>query len=124
MGFAVLGPLTPMTPRASIAFLFVTPQLWRECVQRRFFAGLPFTFAGFLPTVSHLFRSCLRLVLASWLITFGRLSFNQVPNSYRGLTPHKFTPMSGVPMHVSRRIEFIEVVNRSRRPRDRYRCPT
>ena len=24
-------------------------------------------------------------------------------------------------MHVSRRVEFIEVVSRSRRPRDRYR---
>ena len=37
------------------------------------------------------------------LVTFGTLFFRQFPFSYRGLTPHKFTPMLGVPMHASRR---------------------
>ena len=47
------------------------------------------------------FRSCPHLVLTPLRITFGILSSKQFPFSYRGLAPHKFTPMPGVPLDQS-----------------------
>ena len=102
-----------MTPRASIMFLFVTPQLWREGSEWRMLSydnDKPGVYAFPSQASSPRFVASPQLPspsTSSWLTTFGILSFNQVPISYRGLAsqreaaPHKFTPMSGVPMHVS-----------------------
>ena len=95
-GFAVHGQLTSGSLWASMAFLYVALQLWREWGRRR-------QSGRHLRTLSQ--ASSPRSVASPQLpspstsierLTFGILSSVQFPFSYRGLTPHKFTPMSGV----------------------------
>ena len=78
-----------------MTFLFVASQLWRECGQRRMqFVGL----------ATHSQASSPRVLMPQLpspstsieRFTFGILSSDQFPFSYRGLAPHEFTPMSGV----------------------------
>ena len=59
--------------------------------------GLTNASAGFLPTAGHPNRSCPHLVLCQSEWTFGILYSLKLPVSHRGLAPHKFTPMPGVP---------------------------
>ena len=70
---------------------------WCEDVQRRFLAGLPIIFAGFLSTVCRLaavaLTSCYFLTsYSSGMMTPQR----RTGIKHRGLAPHKITPMLGV----------------------------
>ena len=61
------------------------------------FVGLTHTLAGFLPTAGHPNRSCPHLVLCQSEWTLGIMFSLRLPVSHRGLAPHQFTPMPGVP---------------------------
>ena len=83
--------------RPCMTFLFVASQLWRECI--RVGTNRP----GAYPRIRRLpphgrspSRSCPRLVLCQSEWTFGILLSLRLPVSYRGLAPHKITPMPGV----------------------------
>ena len=81
-----------------MAFLFVASPL---CVNA---AGCYADrgFAGFLPTVRHLPAVAFALYFDGAVYTWYTAS-RQFPFSYRGLAPHKFTPMTGVPVNPSGR---------------------
>jgi len=76
MGFVVLCQLAR-------GLSLVCPANWRDSSARTFASGLPSD--GWSP-----FRPCLRLVLL--IVSFT----NTIWFSYRGLAPHKLTPMPGV----------------------------
>jgi hypothetical protein len=71
--------------------------------------GNPNTFAGLLPTAGRPNRSCLRLVLTRSELAIWYTGLLRLPESHRGLPPHKFTPMTGVPNRCTRsavRVQF------------------
>ncbi len=69
---------------------------WRADVQRRFFAGLPIIFAGFLSTVCYLAAVALAsYCLSSELHLVYCLVLKETGTKYRGLSPHKITPIVG-----------------------------
>jgi hypothetical protein len=65
-------------------------------VSVRSLAGLG---SGFLPTVRRLPAVAFASYFVDRSYPLGMLASLRLPVSYRGLAPHKFTPMLGVPRH-------------------------
>ena len=59
--------------------------------------------SGFLPTVRRLPAVAFASYFVDRSYPLGMLISLRLPVSYRGLAPHKFTPMLGVPQHLPQR---------------------
>ncbi|EMI24374.1 cyclophilin [Rhodopirellula europaea SH398] len=124
IGFLVSSPIA-WSRRPRIKFLFVT---WRVLARR-----CPATILCWL--TDHLRRlpphglspprSCPRLVLSSYELSiwYDDSLFEETGTKYRGLSPHKITPMLGV-LHRSRACAVSQMDNQPSRPGDGYRYPT